>query len=84
MEAEREYHGIPLGAIGACLVELGGTMIGEDCVGGDGWSAKLRNGEPFRLGGLRLATVHVHFKGDAVLLKRLLATFDLKMIRTGG
>ena len=84
MQVEREYHGISLQVISNYLVELGGTMISEDYVGGEGWSATLRKGEPFILGALRFATVHVHFKGDATVLKRLLATFDLRMIRPGG
>jgi hypothetical protein len=84
MEAEREYHGIPLWAISGYLVELGGTMIREDYVGGEGWSATLRQGEPFTPGAIRFETVYIHFKGDATVLKRVLATFDLKMIRAGG
>jgi hypothetical protein len=84
MEAEREYHGITIDVISDYLVELGGTRISEDCVSGEGWNATLRKGEPFMLGALQLVTVHVLFKGDATVLKRLLAAFDLKMIRAGG
>lgn len=84
MQVEREYHGIPLRVISDYLVELGGTMIHEDYMVGEAWSATLRKGEPFALGALRFDTVHVHFEGDATVLKRLLATFDLKMIRAGG
>jgi hypothetical protein len=84
MQVEREYHGIPLKIISDYLVELGGTIIREDYLGGEGWSATLREGEPFALGALRFDTVHVHFKGDPTVLKRLLAVFDLKMVRAGG
>ena len=84
MQVEREYHGIPVQVIRDYLAELGGTMISKDYVGCEGWNATLRKGEPFMLGGLQLATVHVHFKGDATVLKGLLAAFDLKMIRAGG
>jgi hypothetical protein len=84
MEVKREYHGIPLQVITDYLVELGGAKMSEDCVGGDGWNATLRKGEPFILGGLQLVTVHVHLKGDETVLKRLLVTFDLRMIRAGG
>ena len=84
MQVKREYHGIPLRVISDYLVELGGTRIGEDFVAGEGWSAALRGGEPFRLGALRLDTIHVQFEGDAVVLNRLLALFDLRMIRAGG
>ena len=59
-------------------------MISEGHIGGEGWSAALGKGEPFIIGALRFTTVHVHFKGDAAVLKRLLATFDLKMTRVGG
>ena len=84
MEVKREYHGIPLRVISDYLVELGGTIIGEDLVRGESWSATLCRGEPFRLGVLRLDTVHVHFEGDAAVLNRLLALFDLRTIRAGG
>ena len=84
MQVKREYHGIPLRVISDYLVELGGTRIREEFVGGEGWSATLHRGEPFRLGALRFDTILVHFEGDATVLNRLLALFDLKMIRTGG
>ncbi len=84
MQVKREYHGIPLRVISDYLVELGGTRIGEDLVAGEGWSATLQRGEPFTLGALRLDTIHIHFEGDAVVLDRLLALFDLRMIRAGG
>jgi hypothetical protein len=84
MQVRREYHGIPLQVITDYLVELGGTVIGEDGVGGNGWSAHLREGNPFILGALQFVTVHVLFKGDDPALKRLLAAFDLKMIRASG
>jgi hypothetical protein len=84
MQVKREYHGIPLRVISDYLVELGGTIIGEDLVRGEGWSTILCRGEPFRLGALRFDTVHVHFEGDPPVLNRLLALFDLRMIRAGG
>ncbi len=84
MEITREYHGIPLRVITDYLIALGGTRIGEDLVRGEGWSATLSRGEPFALGALHLDTIHVHFEGDASVLNRLLASFDLRMIRAGG
>ncbi len=84
MQVKREYHGISLRVISDYLVELGGKIIGEDFVAGEGWSATLRKGEPFKLGALRLETIHVQFEGDAVVLNRLLASFNLRMIRAGG
>jgi len=84
MEIKREYHGIPLPVITGYLVELGGTKIGEDLVRGEGWSATLLRGEPFPLGALRLETVQLRFEGEAAALNRLLALFDLRMIRAGG
>jgi len=84
MHVKREYHGIPLRVISDYLVELGGTIIGEDIVRGEDWSAALSRGEPFRLGALCLDTIHVHFEGPPPVLNRLLALFDLRMIRAGG
>ncbi len=84
MQVKRKYHGIPLRVIEDYLVELGGTVIGEDTVSGEGWGAALRRGEPFALGALRLGTIHVHFEGNATVLSRLPASFDLRMVRAGG
>lgn len=84
MRIEREYHGVPLWVMRDYLIELGGTMIGEDCVRGGGWSATFREGEPVTLGVLRFGTIQGDFDGDAVVLNRVLAAFDLKMIRAGG
>jgi len=53
-------------------------------VRGEDWSTTLCRGEPFRLGALCFDTVHVHFEGDPPVLNRLLALFDLRMIRAGG
>ncbi len=84
MEVKREYHGISLAIITGYLLELGGTRVGEDSLRGEGWSATLTRGEPFPLGALRLETVHAHFEGEESALNRLLASFDLRMIRAGG
>jgi len=84
MQVKREYHGTPLRVISDYLLELGGTIIGEDLVNSEGWSATLCRGEPFRLGALRFDTVHVHFEGDPPVLNRLIASLYLWMIRAGG
>ena len=84
MQVKREYHGIPLRVISDYLVELGGTIIAEDLVRSEGWSATLCRGEPFRLGALHLDTIHIHFEGYEAVLNHLLALFDLRMIRAGG
>jgi len=84
LHVEREYHGVPLWVMRDYLIDLGGTMISEACLSGEGWSATFREGEPFTLGRLRLGTLHVDFEGDAAFLNRLLSTFDLKMLRSGG
>jgi len=84
MHVEREYHGVPLWVLRDYLIDQGGTMISKACIGGEGWSATFREGEPFKLGMLRFTTLHVDFEGDAVVLNRVLSTFDLKMLRAGG
>ncbi len=84
MHVEHEYHGGPLWVLRDYLIDLGGTMISEACINGEGWSAPFREGEPFTLVMLRLGTLHVDFEGDAAVLNRLPSTFDLKMLRAGG
>ncbi len=84
MKVKREYHGIPFETIAAYLVELGGARIIEHFFRGEGWSAALARGEPFPIGALHLETVQVDFEGEERALSRLLASFDLRMIRAGG
>jgi len=84
MHSEREYHGVELRVLHQYLIELGGKMIGEACISGEGWSATFREGEPFIVGRLKLGTLLVSFEGDVTVLNRLLNAFDLKMLRAGG
>jgi len=84
MRVEREYHGVELRVLHQYLIELGGKMIGEVCISGEGWSATFREGEPFTVGKLKLNTLHVFIEGDIAVLNRLLSAFDLKMLRAGG
>ena len=84
MHVEREYLGVELRVLHQYLIELGGKMIGEACISGEGWSATFREGEPFIVGRLKLGTLLVSFEGDVTVLNRLLYAFDLKMLRAGG
>jgi hypothetical protein len=84
MRVEREYHGVELRVLHQYLIELGGKMIGEACISGEGWSATVHEGEPFTVGKLKLNTLHLFFEGDIAVLNRLLSAFDLKMLRAGG
>ncbi len=84
MRVEREYHGVELRVLHQYLIELGGKMIGEACISGEGWSAMFREGEPFTVGKLNLNTLHAFIEGDMAVLNRLLSAFDLKMLHAGG
>jgi len=84
MHVKRECHGVELRVLRDYLIELGGKMIDEARISGEGWSAKFREGEPFNVGRLKLGTLHVNFEGDVAVLNRLLSAFDLKMLRAGG
>jgi hypothetical protein len=50
MHVEREYHGVPLWVLRDYLIDLGGKVISEACIRGEGGSATFREGEPFTLG----------------------------------
>lgn len=84
MHVEREYHGVPIWVLRDYLIDLGGKMITEACISGEGWSATFLEGDPFPLGRFKLGTLHVAFEGDFAVLNRLLSAFDLKMLRAGG
>jgi hypothetical protein len=80
----RDVRGIPLWLLREYLVEAGGQAGGADAVRGDGWTARLRQIEDYRIGNLSVGQVRVELEGRAEALDALEARLAPKLLRGGG
>lgn len=79
----QEVRGIPLWLLREYLVEAGGRAT-DDGATGEGWTARLREIEDYRIGGLRVGQVRVEVEGTAEALDALEARLAPKLLRGGG
>lgn len=77
-------RGIPLWLLRAYLVEAGGRPEGEDRVAGEGWTARLRQIEDYRIGNLRVGQVRVELEGAPDVLDAVETRLAPKLLRGGG
>ena len=80
----RELRGIPYFLLKEYLQELGGSLIGENIVRGDGWTVALEHMEPYRLGSLEVGQTRLIMELDDLVAKDFLEHFDMKTIRAGA
>ncbi|MGQ4556653.1 hypothetical protein [Halobellus sp. GM3] len=89
MSAEREtreksYRGISVRLARHYLEKLGGDVVGDERVEGEGWTATLSS-EKVSIGPtLSLTEVTVAFEGDPAALDSLIERFSRKAMRAGG
>ncbi|MHC4410067.1 MAG: DUF1952 domain-containing protein [Planctomycetota bacterium] len=81
---DREIRGVPLWQIREYLEELGGRVLDDTHLEGDGWKATLAQIEDFQIGSLVVGQVHVLIEGEAATLTALEPRLDDKLIRAGG
>ncbi len=79
-----EMRGIPYFLLKEYLQELGGALIAEDTVEGDGWTARLERMEPFRLGSLEVGQTRLTLELREEAADDFLERFRLKTLRAGG
>ena len=79
-----EMRGIPYFLLKEYLQELGGKLIAEDTVAGDGWTVRLERMEPFRLGSLEVGQVRLEMDIREDVADDFLEKFRLKTLRAGG
>jgi len=81
---EQEMCGIPYYLLKEYLQELGGELVGEDLVRGDGWSVQLEHMEPFRLGSLEVGQTRLKMELEERVAEDFQARFFKKTLRAGG
>jgi hypothetical protein len=79
-----EMRGIPNYLLKEYLQELGGTLIGEDLIKGDGWSVKVEKMEPFRLFSLTVGQSRLTMELEDDVADDFLERFKKKTLRAGG
>ncbi|MFW5938052.1 MAG: hypothetical protein ACOCSN_03835 [Halanaeroarchaeum sp.] len=88
MERTKEFRGISLRLARNYLESLGGTVVDDSTVEGDGWQAGL-SAETVAIGAsLELTEVTVRFAADEAFgedaFDQLIADFSRKAMRAGG
>ncbi|MCD2204124.1 hypothetical protein [Halobacterium sp. KA-6] len=88
MKREKEFRGISVRLARNYLENLGGTIVDDDTVEGDGWRAEL-SAEKVAIGpSLELTEVTVAFAADEEFgeeaLEELVEDFSRKAMRAGG
>ena len=77
-------RGIPYFLLKEYLQELGGTLIAEDVVAGEGWSVKLEKMEPFRLKSLSVGQTRLTMEIREDVYEDFMARFSMKTLRAGA
>ena len=81
---EHEMCGIPYYLLKEYLQELGGELVEENLVQGDGWSVQLERMEPFRLGSLEVGQTRLKMELEERVAEDFQERFLKKTLRAGG
>ena len=81
---EREICGIPTWLMQEYLDEMGGEVIEDGRVVGDGWSATLTEIDPFCLGSIVVGQVLMQLEGEPQAVDQLMVLLEPKLMRAGG
>ena len=79
-----EMRGIPYFLLKEYLQEMGGTLIEENFIQGDGWSVCLERMEPFRLGSLEVGQTRLTVEMEDQVADDFIERFQKKTFRAGG
>jgi hypothetical protein len=79
-----EMRGIPYFLLKEYLQELGGTLVAEDTVAGEGWSVRMEKMEPFRLQSLSVGQTRLYMELREDVYNDFLERFRMKTLRAGG
>lgn len=79
-----EMRGIPYFLLKEYLQEMGGTLVDENLIRGEGWSVRLEKMEPFRLGSLSVGQTRLTMELDDHVADDFLERFRKKTFRAGG
>lgn len=81
---EQVMRGIPYDLLKEYLQELGGAVVEDNVIVGDGWQVRLERMERFRLGSLEVGQTRLHLELDERVAADFEQRFFKKTLRAGG
>ncbi len=79
-----EMRGIPYFLLKEYLQELGGHLVGENLIIGDGWKVELERMEPYRIGSLVVGQTRLTIELEDRVASDFQERFFKKTLRAGG
>ena len=79
-----EMRGIPYFLLKEYLQELGGHLVGENLIIGDGWTVELEHMEPYRIGSLVVGQTRLTIELEDRVAADFQERFFKKTLRAGG
>lgn len=80
----QEMRGIPYYLLKEYLQELGGSLVEENLIRGDGWSVRLERMAPFRIGSLEVGQTRLTIELEDRVAEDFNQRFFKKTLRAGG
>jgi hypothetical protein len=77
-------RGIPYFLLIEYLVELGGVLISDSVVKGEGWIVELIKMEPFQIGSLVVGQTRLILTLEEAFADDFITRFQKKTLRAGG
>lgn len=84
VEITRDVHGVPVWLLREYLTELGGEIVDDQRIIGDGWQADFHKIEDYQIGSIVIGRVRLVLHGEEAKLEMLLPKLDVKLMRGGG
>lgn len=80
----QEMRGIPFYLLKEYLQELGGALVSENRVCGEGWCVSLEAMEPYRIGSLEVGQTRLTMELEEGVAEDFQQRFFKKTLRAGG
>jgi hypothetical protein len=79
-----EMRGIPYFLLKEYLQEMGGSLVEENFIQGEGWSVRLERMEPFRLFSISVGQTRLTVEMEDHVVDDFTERFRKKTLRAGG
>jgi hypothetical protein len=80
----REMRGIPYFLLKEYLVELGGVLVDENYIQGEGWSVRLTKMQPYKIHSLQVGQTRLDMELEERIADNFLERFAMKTLRAGA
>lgn len=80
----REMRGIPHFLLKEYLIELGGVLLDENTIAGDGWRVRLTKMEPYKYFSLQVGQTLLEMELEDEVAEDFLQRFAMKTLRAGA